>query len=179
MATKGFVVILSGPVGAGKTTVAARLALLLPPPAANIEGDAFWKFLATGTSAQSPHQNFKTIMKAMMTAAIPLALDGYNVIIDFSVPPKFLKVADYLFKRRDISLKYVVIKPSESICAERAASRPTGTISDYSHYHEFYSYFNEAGAYIITDDLSDAQSLAVEIYQGLNDGMFDITGDGT
>ena len=39
------VIFLSGPIGAGKTTVAKALLPLLPAPLAYIEGDTFWSFI--------------------------------------------------------------------------------------------------------------------------------------
>ncbi len=39
------VVMLSGPIGAGKTTVARELVDIWPGPLAYIEGDRFWSFL--------------------------------------------------------------------------------------------------------------------------------------
>ena len=40
------VVMLSGPVGAGKTTVARELVAISPEPLCYIEGDAFWPVFA-------------------------------------------------------------------------------------------------------------------------------------
>jgi uridine kinase len=40
----GSLIILSGPPGAGKSTVAKELMQLLPLPPAYIGGDDFWKF---------------------------------------------------------------------------------------------------------------------------------------
>jgi len=64
------ITILSGTVGAGKTTVARELRGLLPPPLSYIEGDKFWTFVE---KAHSPDQRevFQVIMRAT-TAAIPL-----------------------------------------------------------------------------------------------------------
>jgi adenylate kinase family enzyme len=42
----GTVIMLSGPVGAGKTRVARELIALLPGPLSYIEGDTFWPFIA-------------------------------------------------------------------------------------------------------------------------------------
>ena len=45
------ITILSGPVGAGKTTVARELVALLPAPVSYIEGDTFWSFVEKAHSA--------------------------------------------------------------------------------------------------------------------------------
>lgn len=165
--------ILSGPVGAGKTTVARELVTCLAPPVAHIEGDQFWFFIAKGTGRRRD-QNFKMIMTAMTAAAIPYALYGYQVILDFSIPPWFLNTAQRLLKAKEISLDYVVLRPSEEVCASRAANRSEGTITDYEHYRELYSSFDGAERHIIADDTADAATVAARIKQGLDVGKFRI-----
>jgi chloramphenicol 3-O-phosphotransferase len=84
------IVILSGPVGAGKTTIASQLIANSPLPIAHIEGDKFWFFIAKGGPGVGRKKNFRTIMSAMTAAAVPYALVGYEVILDFSIPPWYL-----------------------------------------------------------------------------------------
>src|SRR5271170_7005973 len=132
------ITILSGPIGAGKTTVARELLALLPPPVSYIEGDTFWSFVAKSHSPDR-RQVGHVIMRAMTAAAIPFARSGYEVLIDFSIPPQFLGTARKIVK--DLPLNYVVLRPSLSVCEIRAASRVEGRIIDYAGYRDFYALF--------------------------------------
>ena len=168
MSTKA-VVILSGPVGAGKSTVARELLAISPGPVACIEGDVFWTFLAKGGTSR---ENFKTIMRAMTVAAMPFARAGHEIIVDFSIPPWFLDSVRKLIQTREIPLDYVVLRPSEAVCADRAAKRAEGTIPDYSTYRELYADFDGVERHTVAGDVSDAASLAALIRQGLDAGRF-------
>jgi predicted kinase len=163
-------VIISGPIGAGKTTVARELVAASPPPVTYIEGDKFWFFIAKG-EGHVP-RDFKMIMTAMTAAALPYALYGYEVILDFSIPPWFLETAQRLVKKKDLQLDYVVLRPSEKVCAARAASRAEGAIADYTAYRELYSSFDGVERHTIQDDTGDPAAVAARIREGLNAGKF-------
>jgi predicted kinase len=165
-------IILSGPVGAGKSTVARELIAISAGPTAYIEGDIFWSFIAKGT-ARSP-KGFKMTMTAMTAAALPYALYGYEVILDFSIPPWFLETARAITERRKVPLDFVVLRPSEAVCAQRAAHRVEGAIADYARYRGLYSSFDGMEHYTIQDDESDAASIAKRIRKGLDAGVFRI-----
>jgi hypothetical protein len=169
------IVLLSGPIGAGKTTVARELVAATPSPISYIEGDTFWSFIAKSGPNNGRHSNFKMIMTSMITAAVPYALYGYEVIIDFSTPPWFLDTACRIAAGRDIPLDYVVLRPSEAICATRAATRAEGIIADYTPYSELYSSFDEAKKYIIQDDTCEPAAMAARIRKELNAGNFRIS----
>jgi len=166
------IIFLSGPIGAGKTTVARELVASSSAPIAYIEGDTFWSFIAKSMAGQGRNKNFKMIMTAMIAAAIPYALFGHEVIVDFSIPPWFLDTARKVVKSREVPLDYVVLRPSETVCAARAAAPPEGTIPDYAPYRDLYSSFDEAESYIIKDDAGDAAVVAARIRDGLNAGTF-------
>lgn len=166
------IVLLSGPVGAGKTTVAPALVASAPGPVAYIEGDAFWSFIAKDGKKQGWQKNFGIIMRAMMAAAIPFAIGDYEVVLDFSIPPWFLDTARRIATRRAVPLDYVVLRPSEAVCAARAAARLAGPIADYQPYRELYRSFDEAASHIVADDASDASVIANHIRHGLAAGTF-------
>jgi len=66
------VVMLSGPIGAGKTTVARELLSLTTAPSCYLEGDTFWSLFAM-PDATARRERFRLIMRSMTAAAVPLA----------------------------------------------------------------------------------------------------------
>lgn len=164
------VIMLSGPVGAGKTTVARELVSLMQGEVAYIEGDSFWSFL-TKTGSLSRRDNFPIILRSMTAASLPLARSGYDVVLDFSIPPDFLPIALKILK--DTSLEFVVLLPSLSTCERRAANRSEGIISDYQRYRSFYAMFLAAPErFTICDDAADASTIASRILEGLRTRRF-------
>jgi chloramphenicol 3-O-phosphotransferase len=166
------VTILSGPIGAGKTTVARELLPFLPGPVSYIEGDTFWSFVAKPHSPDG-REVFRLMMRSMAAAAVPFARSGYEVLLDFSVPPQFLETARTILK--GLPLNYVVLRPSLAVCEARAATRTEGRIADYTRQREFYKLFEDASPYLVTDDESDASTLARRIYEGLRAGKFAVS----
>ena len=163
------VVIISGPVGAGKTAVAAELIAISPAPVAYIEGDTFWSFIAKPKTRGIKLDAFKMVMRAMLSASTHYAVAGYETILDFSIPPWFLNTARTVAKFREVPLDYVVLLPSEPVCAARAAARTEGTIKDYTYYHDLYKDFVGGDGYMsINDDHSDPAALAAQIRRELN-----------
>lgn len=171
----GVVIYLAGPIGAGKTTVANELVKLLAGPLARIEGDKFWRFIATPAS-KDRREPFTLLMRSMTAAALPFAKSGYTVLVYFSIPPQFLTAARKILK--DIPLDYVVLKPDLAVCEEHAALRAEGKIEDYTPYRDFYALFEAHPRHVLSEDHLDAKSIVMRIKEELGMGAFRVSPDG-
>ena len=165
------ILVLSGPVGSGKTTVAREIARILTDDVVLIEGDVFWSFFAKGAPGPT-HKRFRTIMSAMTAAAMPFATGGSHVILDFSIPPWFLDTVHKIAAMREVPLDYVVLRPSEQVCAERAKARAEGSIADYSGYSQLYRDFNQVERHIVCNDTMSPTAAATAIVGGVAEGRF-------
>jgi predicted kinase len=168
------VIILSGPIGAGKTTVAHELVAVSDGPVAYIEGDKFWFFIAKGAEGAGRFKNFKMVMASMTAAAIPYFKAGYEVVLDFSIPPWFLDTIRKILSTKNIPVDYIVLRPAEKICAARAAQRQHGRIDNYEKYLDLYADFNGIEKFTIHNDDTDPAVVAGFIREGVDSGAFRI-----
>ena len=167
----GRVVMLSGPIGAGKSTVAHLLLPLLEGSWVYLEGDAFWKFIVR-PGKRSRRESFHIIMRSMTAAAVPFARSGFDVLLDFSIPPDFLPTARRILK--EIPIAFVALRPTIELCARRAAMRSEGKIKNYAPYREFYALFEDPKVATISDDNAPAATLAARLRDGLAAGEFNV-----
>lgn len=163
------VIFLSGPIGAGKTTVAKLLVPLLSGPLCYIEGDTFWSFIKKDADRGS-RESFPVVARSMTAAAIPFARSGFRVLIDFSIPPTYVDTARKILK--EVPFDFVLLRPSFEVCSQRAASRQEGAITDQVMLKNFYTLFEQGKVEPICDDNADPESLARRIAEGLSQGLF-------
>jgi len=138
----GFLLIVTGPPGAGKSTVSRRLADAFDPSVL-VEGDAFFGFLATGAIQpwlpESDAQN-ETVTEAAASCAGRFALD-YATLYDGVVGPWFLPT--FAHASALTSIEYVMLLPSVDRCLEKVRTRLNHVFSDEDAtrkmHHEFAS----------------------------------------
>jgi chloramphenicol 3-O-phosphotransferase len=168
----GSILMLSGPVGAGKSAIAVALAALSRGPTVRIEGDDFWFFIVRSGADHSRAKGFQMVMRAMTAAAAQYARDGYEVILDFSIPPWAVEKLKAFAARAEAPLHYVVVRPSLAVCEARAAARLEGTITNYGPYRDLFDDFDACPTDILSDDAADAATMAARIRAGVDAGAF-------
>lgn len=137
----GSLLVITGPPGAGKSTVAALVAEAFDPSVL-VEGDAFFAFLASGAIEpwlpESSHQN-NVVSEAAALATARFVAASYATVYDGVLGPwmvdRFLTAAEL------DALDYAVLLPPVERCLERVASRTGHGFNDpgatAKMHHEF------------------------------------------
>lgn len=114
----GSIVILTGPPGAGKSTVADILARQSETPAVHLHTDDFYdRYIKSGYVLpwlpESQKQN-EAVTDAIAGAACSYAAGGYFTIIDGIVGPWFLAPYREAAASKNVPLHYIVLRPTDA-----------------------------------------------------------------
>jgi chloramphenicol 3-O-phosphotransferase len=128
---EGKVVILTGPPGAGKTTIAGMLAEGSKNPAVHLHSDDFWHYIKQGRIAPylaEAHAQNCVVVNALVGAAHSYAAGGYLVVVDGIVGPWFLGA----FRERlaGVAVHYIVLRPDLAATLQRAQARGGMALTD-------------------------------------------------
>lgn len=162
----GSLLVITGPPGAGKSSVARVLA-----DAAHrsvlIDGDAFFGFLARGAVEPwlpaSNDQN-TVVTKAAASAAGAFATGGYTTVYDGVVGPWFLPAfgAATGLDRLD----YAILLPSVEVCVQRVATRPDHGFTDERATRKMHAEFvraRVADRHVLRDPVGDPTAVAERV----------------
>jgi chloramphenicol 3-O-phosphotransferase len=160
--SEGRVMVLTGPPGAGKTTVAAAIADAFEP-SVNLRADDFFGYLRRGRLAPwtvEAHPQNVVVLSAIGAAAGRYARGGYAVVVDGIVGPWML---DVLLEAVGDAVPsyYTCLRPSLEVARRRATSRTDPpAFSELAPIEHMYRAFEDLGE--LERTVVDSSELTVE-----------------
>jgi cytidylate kinase len=159
--------IVSGPPGAGKSSV-ARVLATHASRSVLIEGDAFFGFLASGAIApwlpEANEQN-AVVTQAAARASGEYARGGFDVVFDGVVGPWFLNT--FATAAGVAVLDYVVLLPPVEVCQRRVATRLAHGFTDQdatSHMHQQFAQSDIRSRHLLADTDGSPGDIAAIIH---------------
>lgn len=179
MVSAGEVVIVSGPPGSGKSTVAEALAGDAER-GVHLESDRFYRWIRSGfvgPHLPEAHAQNTTVMDAVADAAATYAEGGYTVVWDGIVGPWFLDRVLARFAARGVRVRYLVIRADRETALARVRERD-GTV-DTSGAEVMWNQFADLGpleSHVVSGDGSLSDVLG-RCRAALNDSGLSIKAD--
>lgn len=166
-------IVVAGPPGAGKSTVARVLADGFAHSAL-VVGDEFFGFVRQGYLdpwLDEAHQQNDVVIGAAAAATGRLVAGGYQVVYDGVIGPWF--AAEFLAATGLDNLHYAVLLPPLDCCLARVTGRTGHGFTDLAATERVHRQFTGAGIphrHLFPDDRDDPATMAARIRSRATDG---------
>jgi cytidylate kinase len=171
-------VLLGGPPGSGKSTVAEALASTAEKPSVHVHTDTFYVWIRSGFVPpylpEAERQN-EVVLNVMIESACGYAGGGYDTILDGILGPWLLEAFRSACRNRGLDLSYVVLRPNLAVTLSRATQREGRQLEEVEPIVGLHGAFEGLGAlegHVIDSSAQDVQQTTAEVAAGLRTRRF-------